>query len=277
MDKVINGKDISEIIKLELKNEIKQLMVKPSLVVIQIGDDEASNLYVRNKERVAKEIGLSFNHFKYDITTTEEEIINKIKFLNNDEYTDGIIVQLPIPEKYNLKRIINYINPNKDVDGLTNISVGRLINNHKSLIPCTPKGIMELFDRYNIDVVGKNVVIVGRSILVGKPLLSILLNRDATVTICHSKTIDLKKHTKQADILIVAIGKKEFITHEYVKKGAIVIDVGINKENGKLYGDVDFKDVYGKVSLITPVPNGVGPMTVISLMKNTVNSYKNKK
>lgn len=271
---IINGKELSEKIKEELKNEIKTYMIKPCLAVIQIGNDPASEVYIRAKEKACNEVGIYFKHIKFEETVREIEVINKILELNNDEYVNGILLQLPLPEKFNAEKLINYIARNKDVDGLTDINVGKLVNKKKCLVSCTPLGIMELLKEYNIDLNGKNVVIVGRSNLVGKPLISLLLNNDATVTICHSKTINLKEYTSRADILIVAVGHKHLITEDMVKEGATVIDVGINREDGKLYGDVDFDKVKDKVAYITPVPGGVGPMTVAMLLKNVNETYK---
>ncbi|MDD4547683.1 MAG: bifunctional methylenetetrahydrofolate dehydrogenase/methenyltetrahydrofolate cyclohydrolase FolD [Bacilli bacterium] len=274
MDKIIDGKKISLEIKDELKEEIKTFKTKPGLVVIQIGDDSASSVYVKSKQKSATEVGINFLHIKYESDVTEDEIIAKIKELNNDSSINGIIVQLPIPKGLNEKRIINSIAPIKDVDGLTYENIGKLISNTTSLISCTPLGVMELLSRYNVEISKKHVVIVGRSNLVGKPLINLFLNEDATVTICHSKTDDLKKYTETADILVVAVGKKGLITADMVNEGTVIIDVGINKIDNKLYGDVDFEEVYNKVSLITPVPGGVGPMTVAMLLKNTITSYK---
>ena len=271
---IIDGKELSSKIKEELKSEIKTYMIKPCLAVIQIGNNPASNVYIKAKEKACNEIGMYFKHLKFEDNAKEIEIINKIVELNNDEYVNGILLQLPLPEQYNSERLINYIARNKDVDGLTDINVGKLINNKKCLVSCTPQGIMSLLDNYNIEISGKNVVIVGRSNLVGKPLMSLFLNKDATVTICHSKTNKLSDITAKADILVVAIGRKHFITKEMVKKGAVVIDVGINREDGKLYGDVDFDSVKEKAAYITPVPGGVGPMTVAMLLKNVNETYK---
>ena len=274
MSKIIDGKKIRDEILDELKKKVKQYMIKPCLAVIQIGDDEASNTYIKSKEKACNAIGIYFKHIKFTETTKEIEVINKILELNNDEYVHGILLQLPLPSGFNQDKLINYIARNKDVDGLTDINIGKIFNNKPGLVSCTPQGIMKLLERENIDVAGKNVTIVGRSNLVGKPLLGLLLNKDATVTICHSKTENLKKHTKNADILIVAVGKKHFITEDMVKEDAIVIDVGINRENGKLYGDIDYDNVKSKAKKITPVPGGVGPMTVAMLMSNVIASYE---
>lgn len=271
----IDGKIISTKIKEELKTEIKTYMIKPCLAVIQIGNDEASNVYISAKQKACSEVGIYLKHIKFDEDSREIEIINKIIELNNDEYVHGILLQLPIPEKFNEEKLINYISRNKDVDGLTDINVGKLINNKKCLVSCTPQGIIKLLEESGVSIPGKNVVIVGRSKLVGKPLISLFLNNDATVTVCHSKTNNLKEFTKNADILVVAVGKKYLITEDMVKKDSVVIDVGINRIDGKLYGDVDYENVKNKVSLITPVPGGVGPMTVAMLLCNVNTVYKN--
>ena len=271
----IDGKIISTKIKEELKAEIKTYMIKPCLAVIQIGNDEASNVYISAKQKACSEVGIYLKHIKFDEDSREIEIINKIIELNNDEYVHGILLQLPIPEKFNEENLINYISRNKDVDGLTDINVGKLINNKKCLVSCTPQGIIKLLEESGVSIPGKNVVIVGRSKLVGKPLISLFLNNDATVTVCHSKTNNLKEFTKNADILVVAVGKKHLITEDMVKKDSVVIDVGINRIDGKLYGDVDYENVKNKVSLITPVPGGVGPMTVAMLLCNVNTVYKN--
>lgn len=274
---LLDGKNLASEIRLEIKNEIKGCMIRPSLAVIQIGNDEASNIYIKNKEKVCQEVGIYFRHFKFECDTPELTIINKIKELNNDEYINGIIVQLPIPEKYNEKRIINSIINSKDVDGLTDINTGRLVNGKKTLIPCTPLGIVTLLKKYEIELASKDVVIIGRSKLVGKPLLSLLLAEDATVTICHSKTKDLASKTQNADVIIVAAGQPNLLTGDMVKKGAVVIDVGINRVDDKIVGDVKFSEVSKKASYITPVPGGVGPMTVVSLLTNVMTCYNNKK
>lgn len=273
MNKIINGKELRNEIIENLKKEIKKYMIKPCLAVIQIGDDPASTTYIKAKEKACSETGIYFKHIKFDDNVKEIEVINKIVELNSDEYVHGILLQLPLPDGYNSDKLINYIARTKDVDGLTDINVGKLFNNKPGLVSCTPAGIIKLLEKENINVEGKNVTIVGRSNLVGKPLLGLLLNKNATVTICHSKTANLKERTKNADILIVAVGKKCFITKDMVKEDAIVIDVGINKIDGKLYGDVDFDSVKDKASKITPVPGGVGPMTVAMLMENVNQAY----
>lgn len=271
---IMDGKALSDKIKSEIKVDVKSYMIKPCLAVIQIGNDPASDIYIKSKEKACNEVGIYFKHIKYTEESREKEIINKIVELNNDEYVNGILLQLPIPSKYNAEKLINYIARNKDVDGLTDINVGKLMNNKKCIVSCTPQGIMELLNNYNIELEGKNVVIVGRSNLVGKPLISLFLNKNATVSVCHSKTNDLKSYTLNADILVVAVGKKHLITADMVKKDVVVIDVGINREDGKLYGDVEFEKVKEKTSYITPVPGGVGPMTVAMLLKNVNECYK---
>ncbi len=274
MSKIIDGKKIRDEILDDLKKQVKQYMIKPCLAVIQIGDNEASNTYIKSKEKACNNIGMYFKHIKFPETVKEIEVINKILELNNDEYVHGILLQLPLPEGFNQDKLINYIARNKDVDGLTDINIGNIFNNKPGLVSCTPQGIMKLLEEEKVDVEGKNVVIVGRSNLVGKPLLGLMLNKSATVTICHSKTENLKKHTKNADILVVAVGKPKFITEDMVKEDAVVIDVGINRVDNKLCGDVDYDKVKAKAKKITPVPGGVGPMTVAMLMSNVISAYE---
>ena len=256
-----------------LKDKISKLDKQLGLAVIQVGNDEASNVYVKQKEKKALELGYKFVHKVFDEDVDNETVINYINELNNDDSIDGIIVQMPLPEQLDAALIQNSVNPLKDVDGLSYTNGGKLEQNHPSLIPCTPKGIMALLDEYNIDVEGKNVTVVGRSILVGKPTALLFTNRNATVTLCHSKTKDVKEHTKNADIVVVAVGIAGFLTEDMVKDGAVVVDVGISRIDGKLYGDVDFENVSKKVSYITPVPGGVGPMTVYELMNNVYEAY----
>lgn len=276
MSKIIDGKKISLEIKNELKEKVSKMKNKPTLVVISVGDNPASKVYVGQKEKCANYIGINYKHMHFE-SINDNDLINEINNLNNDNNIDGIIVQLPLPEKMDEVRIVNTIIPEKDVDGLTYLNAGLLLNNKTSLVSCTPKGIMELLKREKIEVEGANVVVIGRSILVGKPMMNLLINANATVTLCHSKTKNLEKITHKADILIVAIGKKEFIKKEMVKKGSVVIDVGINRVDGKLYGDVDYSDVYSKVKKITPVPGGVGPMTVVMLMQNVCDVHESKR
>ena len=226
---------------------------------------------------MASELDYNFNHIKLDENVSEEEILKIIDELNNDDMVDGILVQMPLPKHLDAKKIQNSIDPYKDVDGLSDVNAGKLMHGVDTLIPCTPYGVMDILKYYKIDVEGKHVVIVGRSDLVGKPLASLMTNNNATVTVCHSKTKDLIKHTKEADILIAAVGKKGLITGDMIKENAVVIDVGINRVDGKLYGDVDFETAKEKVSFITPVPGGVGQMTVAELAKNVVKAYTLRK
>ena len=273
MSKIIDGKKISLKIKDELKMEVEKFKVKPKLVVISVGDNPASKVYVNQKEKAANYIGIDYLHEHYD-NISDDDLVNEIEKLNKDKGVDGIIVQLPLPEGMDEKRIVNTISCDKDVDGLTYLNAGLLINDKETLASCTPKGIMKLLEHEKVKIEGANAVVVGRSILVGKPIANLLLNANATVTVCHSKTKDLAKITKKADILIAAIGKKHFITRDMVRRGSVIIDVGINRVDGKLYGDVDYDNVFDKVSKITPVPGGVGPMTVVMLMENVILAYK---
>lgn len=272
---LLDGKSLSAKIKDELKGSINSYVQTPILAVITIGDDAASEVYVKNKRKACEYVGMSFLHLDYASCVKEETVIKKIKQLNKDKSINGIIIQLPIPKNFNVSKIINTIAPSKDVDGLTNTQAGKLIQNEKCLMPCTPKGIMEILKEYKIDLEGKHVVIVGRSNLVGKPLMLECLNKNATVTMCHSKTKDLKSFTKDADILVVAVGKKYLIDKTMVKKDSVIIDVGINRIDGKLYGDVN-PNVEEVCAYLTPVPGGVGPMTVSMLLKNTFETYKNQ-
>lgn len=272
---IMDGKNLSNIIKDDLRKEISMYVQTPILAVITIGDDEASKVYVNNKRKSCEQVGISFMYFDYLSEVKESVVINKIKELNKDVSVNGIIVQLPIPDHFNVDKIINTIDVSKDVDGLTNESKARRMNNKSSLIPCTTKGILELLDYYKINIESKRVVVVGRSELVGTPTYQECLKRNATVTICHSKTIDLGSITKEADILIVATGHKYLIDKNMIKEGCVIIDVGISRDNGKLYGDVN-PNVSDKCSYLTPVPGGVGPMTVVMLLKNTFIAYKSQ-
>ncbi|MBQ2873029.1 MAG: bifunctional methylenetetrahydrofolate dehydrogenase/methenyltetrahydrofolate cyclohydrolase FolD [Bacilli bacterium] len=274
MDMILDGKKIKNQILDELKDEVNNLTIKPKLVVIQVGNNEASNVYIKQKNNMCNYIGYNFEHFKLDEDTNIDNLLELIYKLNNDDSVNGILVQLPLPKHIDSNKIINAISPVKDVDGLTDTNIGMLCHKKDSLYSCTPYGVMELLDRYDIDVSEKNVVIVGRSDLVGKPMSMMMLNKDATVTICHSKTNNLTEFTKKADILIVAIGKPNFITTDMIREDAIVIDVGISRTELGLCGDVDFDSVKDKVKYITPVPGGVGPMTVAMLGKNILKAYK---
>ena len=273
MNNIMDGKLASQAVKMNLKKKIEFENLTPSLTVIQVGDNKASNIYIKNKKNACDEVGIKCNIIKFPETISEELVINEINRLNNDISVNGIIVQLPLPSNFNEGVIINEIDPIKDVDGLTYQNVGNLVLENEALISCTPLGVMELLKQYNVKLEGKNVCIVGRSNLVGKPLIQLFLQKNATVSICHSKSLDIKKYTKMSDILVVAAGHPNLITKDMVKEGAVVIDVGINKENNVLCGDVDFKHVSEKASLITPVPGVVGPMTVACLLKNVVKAY----
>ncbi len=270
---ILDGKMCSSKLKEALKNEVVAFPSRPKIIDIQIGENAASEIYIRNKGKAANSVGIDFDCVRFGVESTEDEIINKIKELNEDETINGILVQMPIPDKYDYKKIINTINPSKDVDGLTYVNSGKLLNGEDGMVSCTPAGIIELLKFYNIDIASKNVVIVGRSILVGKPLSMLFLKENATVTVCHSKTSNLSYFTKNADILVVAVGKKHLITKDMVKENSVIIDVGINRVDDKIYGDVDFENVKD-IATITPVPGGVGPMTVTMLLHNTVKNYK---
>lgn len=272
---IIDGKQVAENLTNNLEKEVSKFNVKPHLVVIQVGDNTASSIYVNLKKKKAEQIGIKSTVINYPDNISEEELIKKLQTLNSDTSVNAILVQLPLPKHINADNIINVISPQKDVDGFTAENTGNLLNGiAPKSYPCTPKGIIKLLDTYNIDVSGKSAVIVGRSNIVGKPVAVMLLNRNATVTICHSRTKNLSDITKNADILISAVGKK-MIFADMVKKGAVVIDVGIFKdENNKTTGDVDFENVKEVASYITPVPKGVGPMTIACLMENTIELFK---
>ena len=275
---IISGKEISVKIKDQLKEEVSKIKETyprlPKLVVILVGDNQASQTYVRNKERGCQYIGIESEILRHDSSFSEIELLQEINDLNNDDTVDGILVQLPLPQHINEEKVLDAIVPSKDVDGFHPENVAKLFLGQHSLVPCTPKGMMVLLEEINYDLAGKEVVIVGRSNIVGKPVALLCLQKNATVTIAHSQTKDLKAVCSRADVLIAAIGKPKFFNHEYVKDGAVVLDVGINRdENNKLCGDVDFDDVKDKVSAITPVPGGIGPMTITMLMKNTIEAF----
>ena len=275
---IISGKEISVKIKDQLKEEVSKIKETyprlPKLVVILVGDNQASQTYVRNKERGCQYSGIESEILRHDASFSEIELLQEINDLNNDDTVDGILVQLPLPQHINEEKVLDAIVPSKDVDGFHPENVAKLFLGQHSLVPCTPKGMMVLLEEINYDLAGKEVVIVGRSNIVGKPVALLCLQKNATVTIAHSQTKDLKAVCSRADVLIAAIGKPKFFNHEYVKDGAVVLDVGINRdENNKLCGDVDFDDVKDKVSAITPVPGGIGPMTITMLMKNTIEAF----
>lgn len=276
---IIDGKKLAKEIREKLKircDNLKKSGIQPKLAVILIGNDKPSQIYVKNKSKACEEIGIIFKEYLLDEKIEQKELINLIDKLNKDTTVHGILLQSPIPNHLDINEAFRKISPEKDVDGFNPINVGKLVLNQDTFVSCTPFGIMKMFEAYNIDLTGKNVTIIGRSNIVGKPLIQCCLNKNATVTVCHSKTKDLKEHTKKADILIVAIGKSKFITEDMVKNGVVVIDVGINRdENGKLTGDVDFENIEKKASFITPVPGGVGPMTIAMLMNNVLKATEN--
>ena len=275
---VLNGKDLAKKIQNKIKEDVellKKASITPGLAVIMIGDDPASQVYVKKKAEACKEVGIYSVVHEMPENIKEETIINTIKLMNENENINGILVQLPLPPHINQTKILETIDPKKDVDGFHPYNMGRLCLDLDSFVPCTPLGVMKIFEEYGIDVKGKDVCIVGASNIVGKPMAALLLNEFATVDICHIYTKDLKEHTKRADIVIVAVGKAGLITKDMVKDEAIVIDIGINRlKNGKLVGDVDYENVSPKCSHITPVPGGVGPMTIAMLLSNTIKATK---
>lgn len=271
MAKLIDGKAISAQVKDECRERIQKENLDVTLAVIQVGNDPASTVYVGNKKKACEYIGVKSLSYELPEETTEKELLEVVENLNKDDNVHGILVQLPLPSHINEDKVIETISPKKDVDGFHPQSVGALSIGQPGFVSCTPAGIIQLLKRSGVEIAGKECVIVGRSNIVGKPMAMLMLRENATVTICHSRTADLKEVTKRADILIVAIGKPKFITKDYVKEGAVVIDVGIHRnENNKLCGDVDFDDVEPVASAITPVPGGVGPMTIAMLMNNCV-------
>lgn len=277
--KLINGKEISKSIKDEIKTEVEALKAAgkrlPKLVVVLVGDNQASQVYVRNKERGCQYTGMLSEIIRRDNNCTQEELLKIIDDLNHDDHVDGILVQLPLPKQIDEQAIIEAIDPTKDVDGFHPRNIAKLFLNEEGLVPCTPAGMMAMLDAIGYDLDGKEVCVVGRSNIVGKPVSLLALARNATVTIAHSHTKDLPKVTSRADVLIAAIGQPKFFTKEYIKEGAVVLDVGMDRdENNKLCGDVDFEDVKDKCHAITPVPGGVGPMTIALLLKNTMKAYK---
>ncbi len=280
MYKIIDGKAVSAYVKEQVKKEVAVLSESgsvPALAVIIVGDDPASKVYVGNKKKACEMTGMRSVEYALPAETTEEELLELIGKLNNDKEINGILCQLPVPKHINEEKIIDAIAPEKDVDGFSAVNVGKIWLGKYEISPCTPMGVIELLDYYDIPLEGKNCVIVGRSNIVGKPMAALLLERNATVTVCHSRTKDLASFTKNADVIVAAVGRANFITADMVKEGAVVIDVGINRlETGKLCGDVDFENVKEKASYITPVPGGCGPMTIAVLMKNTLVAYKNQ-
>lgn len=278
MTQIIDGKELARNIRQKLKDEVEELKnadIHPKLAVIMVGDDKASKVYVKNKSKACEEIGIEYEEFLLPEKTTMEELISLIEELNNNTTIHGILVQSPLPKGLDANEAFQAISPKKDVDGFHPVNVGKLSFNQDCFVSCTPYGILKMLETYQIPIEGKHAVVIGRSNIVGKPMAKCLLNKNATVTVCHSRTQNLGEITKQADILVVAIGKPKFITADMVKEGATVIDVGINRmEDGKLVGDVDFENIKDKTSYITPVPGGVGPMTIAMLMENVVKAAK---
>lgn len=277
---IISGVEVSTKLKTELIQKVELLKKKgidPCLATILVGDDQPSAIYIRNKHKACSELGIKTKDNTMPSSIEEEKLIELINSLNNDPSVHGILLQLPLPSHIDQFEVINKIKPTKDVDGLTYQNAGLLLNKKSSLIPCTPLGVMELFNYYKIELEGKDIVIINRSILVGKPLLLLLLEKDATVTICHSKTRNLEEKLRRADIIITAVGNRKLFTlkPEHVKEDVVIIDIGISRENGKIIGDTDFNRVAPKASWITPVPGGVGPMTITMLLNNTIKAASN--
>ena len=275
MAEIINGKAVSENLRSDIRRSVEEFVSKtnvhPSLAVIVVGNDPASAIYVRNKHKACLDVGIESYQIEYPEGISEEELLRKIDELNNDKRISGILVQLPLPENISEQRVIERIAPIKDVDAFHPVNVGKITIGNYDFLPCTPAGIIALMDHYGIDATGKRCVVIGRSNIVGKPMALLMTERNATVTLCHSKTRDLESICREADIIIVAIGRAEFLKGHMVKDGAVVIDVGINRlDNGRLVGDVAFDEVSAKASMITPVPGGVGPMTITTLLKNTL-------
>lgn len=275
---IIDGKKLSYELKMKMKNEVSQLKkagISPHLTVILVGDNPASKSYVKGKEKACAETEISSDLIELPESITEEKLLNQIKKLNKDKTVHGILVQLPLPNHIREQKVIETISPEKDVDGFHPVNIGRMMTGQDTFLPCTPYGIITMLKSKNISIEGKHAVVLGRSNIVGKPVGQLLLNENATVTYCHSRTNNLKQHTRDADILVVAVGKAHYVNEEHLKEGAIVIDVGINRmDDGSLTGDVDFEKVKEKASYITPVPRGVGPMTITMLLSNTIKAAK---
>lgn len=277
MSNIIDGKLVSAAVKQRVADEVKELNAKGvsvCLAVILVGNDPASQIYVANKKKACEQLGIISKEYLLPETTTQDELLALVNQLNNDKTVNGILCQLPLPKGLDEKVVIEAIDPNKDVDAFHPVNVGRIMIGDYDFLPCTPSGVMEMLSYYNIDICGKECVVIGRSNIVGKPMGMLLLHKNGTVTICHSRTKNLAEVTRRADILITAVGKAKFVTADMIKDGAVVIDVGMNRENGKLCGDVDFENIAPKASYITPVPGGVGPMTIATLMQNTLTAAK---
>lgn len=280
MAELIDGKELAKKIKKELKVEVKKLKdegINPKLAVIMVGNNPASQVYVRNKSKACEKVGIEFDEYIFDEDYQEEELLDLIERLNDDDSVHGILLQSPVPMHININKAFRTISPDKDVDGFNPVNVGNLTIGEDAFISCTPFGIVKMLEEYDIDTIGKNCVILGRSNIVGKPMIQCMLNKNSTVTVCHSKTRNIEEITRNADIVIAAIGKPKFVKEDMVKDGAVVIDVGINRlEDGTICGDVDFDTVKEKASYITPVPGGVGPMTIAMLLYNVVKAAKSK-
>lgn len=270
---IIDGKAISNEIQENIRKEVELLDKKPGLAVILVGEDSASKVYVNNKEKMCKKLGINSFVYRLPEDTSEKELLDLIEKLNNDSDVDGILLQHPVPSQIDEMKAFCTISPMKDVDGFNIVNRGKLAVGEDAFVACTPLGVVEMIRHEGITIKGKHCVIIGRSNIVGKPLFELMLRENATVTVCHSKTVNLKEICKTADILVAAIGKPKFVTEDMVKDGAVVIDVGINRIDGKLIGDVDFENVSKKASYITPVPGGVGPMTIAMLMKNVMKAH----
>jgi methylenetetrahydrofolate dehydrogenase (NADP+)/methenyltetrahydrofolate cyclohydrolase len=273
--KIIDGKKIAESLRADISKEVKGFTRPPGLAVILVGHDPASEVYVRNKTKACVEVGFYSDQLHKSANITQEELISEINRLNDHKTIDGILVQLPLPKHIDENAVIDAILPEKDVDGFSSENIGKLVQNKPFIRPCTPKGVITMLDSINYNLTGKHCVIIGASKIVGRPMAMELLNLDATVTICNSSTKDIKQKVKIADVIIAAAGVPHLVNADWVKEGAVIIDVGINRlDNGKLVGDVDFESVKSKVSAISPVPGGVGPMTIAILLENTVTAYK---
>lgn len=278
MCELINGKELAKKVRKDLKQEVitlKEKGVNPKLAVIMVGNDPASSVYVKNKSKACEKVGIEFEEYLLEENTTEDELLNLIEKLNNDNSVNGILLQSPVPKHIDINKAFRTISPDKDVDGFNPVNVGNLTIGEDAFISCTPYGIVKMFEEYNIELEGKNAVILGRSNIVGKPMIQCMLNKNATVTVCHSRTKNIEEITRNADVVISAIGKPKFVKENMVKDGSVVIDVGINRlEDGSIVGDVDFDTVSKKASYITPVPGGVGPMTIAMLLNNVVKAAK---
>ena len=274
---IMDGKETSRELKEKIKAQVSTLLTKPKLLVILVGEDPASKIYVASKEKACKACGISAQTITLDANVSQKEVIDVIEQANKDKSINAILVQLPLPDHINTQAVINAIDPLKDVDGLTSVNQGKLFLGQDGLVPCTPKGVIHLLDKYNVDLTGKNALVIGRSLLVGKPLAILLLGKNATVTIAHSKTKNLKDLCLAADVIVSSVGRPKLVTADMVKEGAIVIDVGINRVHGTIVGDVDYLNVCDKCARITPVPGGVGPMTIACLLENVLECYNLQK